>query len=434
MTKILLVTVGGSPAPIIRSIKEYHPDFVYFICSEGPLPRGTEELVDGKGDPCGDKRKARCPKCGEMFFLGDPKGKSIVFQTGLEAHQYRIWTVSDPDDLTECYTKLKEISEEICSRFPGENEIVANYTGGTKTMSVALAYSACLNRDWKLALNVGPRTDVVKVRGHDVFITLDKSIAIVDYELRRVKDALAKYDYSQAESILRDLLKEPLDQDRRKELLTLYQKIRGFRLWDQFKHREALELISIFGGDLADYIFQIKDILGQLKKGNPYAKVADLINNSLRRKHQGRYDDAVARLYRATEMFGQIALDRDFNLDPNFTIEDLSTVNTEVAKDYQGFVRSGGRVLLGLDKTYSLLFDLGHVAGEMYQKERKRVLNALARRNNSILAHGSVPLTENDFQEVYDIFVRFLKSCAESMGIALDHRQLPTEWLLNTKE
>ncbi len=430
MARILVVTVGGSPAPIIHCVREYRPDFVYFICSKGSLPKGTEELVNGKGDPCGDKRKAQCPKCGEVFFLGNPKGKSIVSQTGLEAHQYGIWTISDPDDLTECYTRLKEISEEIKRRFPGENEIVANYTGGTKTMSVALAYSACLNRNWKLALNVGPRTDVVKVRGHDVFIPLDKSIAIVDYELRRVKDALNNYDYWQAESILKDLLREPLDKDKRKKLLTLHQKVKGFRLWDQFKHEEAFELINIFGGEFADYIFQLKDILGQLKKGNPYAKVADLINNSLRRKHQGRYDDAVARLYRATEMFGQITLDTEFNLNPNFTIDDLSSVNAEVALNYQGFVGKGGKVLLGLDKTYGLLFDLGHPVGQMYQEQRNKILNALSRRNNSILAHGTVPLTENDFEEVYNIFVGFLKNCAKSMEVSLDHVQLPTERLL----
>ena len=41
MAKILLVTVGGSPSPIIRSIKEYHPDFGYCHIrgmGEKPLP------------------------------------------------------------------------------------------------------------------------------------------------------------------------------------------------------------------------------------------------------------------------------------------------------------------------------------------------------------------------------------------------------------
>ncbi len=433
MAKILVLTVGGSPAPIIRSIKEYAPDFVYFVCSKGPLPKGTEELVNGKGDPCGDKRQAKCPQCGHNFFLGDLKGKSIVIQTRLQEHQYKIYSVSDPDDLTECYTKIQDLSRDLHKRFQGSNEIIANYTGGTKTMSVALAYCACLNRDWKLALNVGPRTDIIKVKDHDVFVVLDKSIAIVDYETRRVRSALADYDYPQAESILRNLLREPLDKNKRARLLTLCQKIQGFNLWDQFKHQEALGLIGLFGSDLGDYILQLKDILGQLKKGNPYAQVADLINNSLRRAHQGRYDDAVARLYRSTELFGQITLRRDFNLNSSeSTLSDLSRINTDVSNKYRRIVGDNEKLLLGLDKTYTLLSDLGHVIGNIYQQRRPMILNALSRRNHSILAHGTVPLDENDFREVYKILVGLLESCAKRMGVDLEQKQLPREELVSS--
>ena len=58
MNKILVLSVGGSPEPVINAIKNYRPDFVYFFCSSGP--KGSEAIIDSPGDPCGDKRKSRC--------------------------------------------------------------------------------------------------------------------------------------------------------------------------------------------------------------------------------------------------------------------------------------------------------------------------------------------------------------------------------------
>ena len=66
--KILILSVGGSPEPIINAIKFYQPDFVYFFCSSGP--KGSAAIIDAPGDPCGDKRKSKCPKCGYEYYLG----------------------------------------------------------------------------------------------------------------------------------------------------------------------------------------------------------------------------------------------------------------------------------------------------------------------------------------------------------------------------
>ena len=47
MKRILILSVGGSPEPIINAIKFYKPDFVYFFCSSGP--KGSAVTVDGPG-------------------------------------------------------------------------------------------------------------------------------------------------------------------------------------------------------------------------------------------------------------------------------------------------------------------------------------------------------------------------------------------------
>jgi len=427
MSKVLIVTVGGSPAPIIKSIKDYQPAFIYFICSKNP--QGSEKTIDGPGDPCGDTRKAMCPQCNEIFNLGNPKGKSIVVQCGLNENQYKVFTVENPDNLTECYNSVDEIAQDVRKRFGPTYEVTANYTGGTKTMSVALAYYACVKPEWKLGLNVGPRPDIIKVRAHDVFVTVNKTVVLVDYQCERIRAALQNYDYSQAEKIFLSLLQEPLDNQNQQQLLNLQRKIKGFNLWDHFRHEEALDLIQMHGSDFPQYIVQLKEIMGKIKKSNPFARVSDLLNNARRRAIQKRYDDAIARLYRATEMFAQVIMRIEYQLDsPNLLLKDLPT--SELQEKYEAFMGKNSKLLLGLEKSYHLLADLEHKAGELFMKNENRILSALTKRNNSILAHGETPLTEKDYLGVWDVLHDFLRDCSEKTGVDIKAQQLPGEELL----
>jgi regulation of enolase protein 1 (concanavalin A-like superfamily) len=82
-------------------------------------------VVDGEGKPC-------------IEYIKGKKNKSIVAQTGLSDDQYTKWPLEDPDNLSICYQRFKELRSAIRKKFGHKTDIVANYTGGTKTMSVAL--------------------------------------------------------------------------------------------------------------------------------------------------------------------------------------------------------------------------------------------------------------------------------------------------------
>ncbi|MDI6794872.1 MAG: hypothetical protein QME81_18730 [bacterium] len=172
MSRILILSVGGSCEPIVNAINEYCPDFVYFFCSSGA--KGSEKTVDGPGDPCGDQRKFKCPECGAESFLRDPKGKAIVVQAGLAEDKYEIVLVDDPDDLNKCYLTLTELHNRISRKFPEGPRIIANYTDGTKTMSVAMAMVGIMTGEWDLSLNKGPRSDLIKVTSGDIPVMVDK--------------------------------------------------------------------------------------------------------------------------------------------------------------------------------------------------------------------------------------------------------------------
>ena len=80
--KVLILSVGGSAEPVVKAIKLGKPDHVYFLCSRGS--EGSEKMIAAPGDPCGDTRKIICKECNCELYIGDPKGKAIAVQAGLD--------------------------------------------------------------------------------------------------------------------------------------------------------------------------------------------------------------------------------------------------------------------------------------------------------------------------------------------------------------
>lgn len=131
MPKILIVTIGGSFQPIVTAIRSLQPDRVIFIASDGD--KGSKSQVIGTDTPCEIRRGAeiieRLPNIPTQVELGDK------FQSERD-----LILIKNPDNLGECYLGATE-----CIRKLQQNpdvEIIADYTGGTKTMSAALVLAA----------------------------------------------------------------------------------------------------------------------------------------------------------------------------------------------------------------------------------------------------------------------------------------------------
>ena len=424
MKKILILSVGGSSEPIINAIKSCKPDFVYFFCSSGP--KGSSVTVDEPGDPCGDRRKARCPECGHQFYLGNPKGKSIVFQTGLRESQYEIVSIDDPDDLNKCYSKLVDLAKSIEERYP-DAQIIANYTGGTKTMSAAMALVGSMTQEWDLSLNKGPRLDIIKIRAGDTPVVVNKWQIFAEQRLESVSEALRKYDYALAEATVSELLMHPVEPEFQKKLLRIRQVCEAFNGWDKFDHRKPLDLLTPYGKDFSSYIVILKKILKRTKCAG-YELVADLFNNAERRAAQKHYDDAVARLYRATELFAQLRLEETRGCR-------LGEVNMEelpeqLRPEYSKYAKEGGKLVLGLREDYELLYRVQDPVGKEFKEYEGRILGALKYRNSSIYAHGITPLEEKDYNLVNDVLKGFVLRAALRIKIDLETKQLPGEEIL----
>lgn len=135
MSKILLVTVGGSFQPIVTAIRSLRPDRVIFICSDGD--RGSKSQVIGEGTPCEVRRGTEVIE----------KLPNIPTQTELGSRfqpERDLILIQNPDDLNECYQLTTNYIHQL-KQESSEDEIIADYTGGTKSMSAALVLAAVDN-------------------------------------------------------------------------------------------------------------------------------------------------------------------------------------------------------------------------------------------------------------------------------------------------
>ncbi len=104
----------------------------------------------------------------------------------------------------------------------------------------------------------------------------------------------------------------------------------------------------------------------------------DLLSNAKRRISEKRQDDAVARLYRACEALSQV---------------ELLATRQPIPKE-------------GLRKNYSDLARIGHPLGLAFRRSRVKAM--LSKRNQSILAHGYQPVSDNDAGDLLDGVLRLM--------------------------
>lgn len=128
------------------------------------------------------------------------------------------------------------------------------------------------------------------------------------------------------------------------------------------------------------------------------ARLFDLWRNAERRAAQGRYDDAVARVYRLLEWSAQWLLRSRCGIDTGDVPPDRVPPGMTLAPN------PDGRIQIGLMAAWELLAHHrpDSPASAIFQAERNALLNWLHMRNHSILAHGFRPVAEADWRKTLD--------------------------------
>lgn len=415
---ILICTVGGSHQPIVSAIEELRPDHVVFVCT-GKDPAtgrpGSDIQITGKGN---------CIKAN----YGDDKPTlpAIPVQVGLTADQYTlVKTVSD--DLDQVYLDCTQTIENTLRNFP-DARIVADYTGGTKSMTTGLVLAVLQYPEIELQLVTGSRADLVRVRDGS------QASALANIEQIRFQRMLApyrqcwqRYAYSEAEAGLQQIA-APRDNQLRATLNKFRDLSRAFSEWDNFNHGAALDILQTYApalpGGMKPYIGMVMRLNDQDSRKRDAARLCDLYLNALRRARQGRYDDAVARIYRLIEWTAQWLLLHQCGIDTSDVKEEEIPAGIQLTQNREGRWQAGLFIawqLVGVKTTGA--------ASKFIEREEARLQNHIKIRNQSILAHGFSPVGEQNWQAIEafisDEFMPMLLQETACVGIKTLPQQLP---------
>lgn len=418
---VLICTVGGSHQPIISAIKELHPDHVVFICTDkdpGTGQPGSNIQIQGKGNCIKAHPKDERPNL-----------PAIPLQAGLSKEAYDVFlTVSD--DLDRIYLDCIRAIEVVTNKFP-KVSIIADYTGGTKSMSAGLVMAVMDNPDIQLQLVTGNRADLIKV--HDG----SQYSAVANIEQIRFRRTLApyrncwkRYAYSEAETGLK-AVKPPANNVLRSELNRFRELSKAFAEWDNFNHGAALEILQRYAPKLPNrlkpYIGMAMRLNDQDEKKQEGAKLYDLYLNALRRAEQGRFDDAIARIYRLVEWTAQWLLKQHCGIDTANVPEEEIPVGVQLSRNRDEQWQAGlfnAWQLVGL-KTQG-------AAARFIKDEENRLQNHIKSRNESILAHGFLPVKCDHWNEfaafIEQTFIPMLLEETAYVGIKSLPDQLPNSY------
>lgn len=392
--KALVVSVGGTPEPIIFSIKYHRPEYIIFFSSYESSRSVTE----------------------------------ILQKIDYAPNHYKIET-EDANNLLKCYETLKRELPKYIERLKlNKEDILVDYTGGTKTMSSAIVL-ASRNLGYEFCYIAGKERDkgglgVVKT-GTEEPVIVYNPYNFYGEELNKDFEILFNtYRFTRALEVLDEILGMVKD-DSLIQMYKILQRItNGYLDWDNFNHKSAKNHLDRGYRELDVFCAgsrnnRYMDLRSGLKKNLEFLEnlinkkgeflVYDLIANADRRAYvEGRYDDAMARLYRALEKTAQNELS---SIGINSSKVQKEQIPEDLREEYvrRYYDEEIKTLKISLYASYRLLEHLGNELGkifmENYEKSIKGILDA---RNNSILAHGDQPITKEKYEQMRDILINFI--------------------------
>ncbi|MEY4194542.1 MAG: hypothetical protein RLZZ226_910 [Pseudomonadota bacterium] len=417
---VLICTVGGSHQPIVTAITANKPYFVCFVCSgndPGTGKPGSESQITGLGN---------CIKA--SFSDEKPNLPNIPTQAGLTAEQFSI-ALCQPDNLDSvcgvCVLQLQNLR----NRYPSAR-LIADYTGGTKSMSAGLVLASLLVPDVELKLVTGDRADLVRVRDDWQTATLANSHELrLSLAMQPLLYAWKRYAYDEAATGLTHLLEtcglNPT-LNRARNLSLVYAN------WDRFAHQQALDKLQPYAPILPpEYCNHIGLLQRLCAEQNPNKKqlalLFDLYRNAERRAAQGRYDDAVARIYRLIEWTAQWLLERDCKINTSSIPADFDAAGVELT------IGRDGHRQAGLFAAWALVGKKTNgVAARFFTEHGESLRNHINARNRSILAHGFDPIDKATWDTLHrwleQAFMPMLQAEAKAFRISDISPQLPDSY------
>ena len=353
----------------------------------------------------------------EIFFFGSEASKKTIAHIHDEILEdydgYEFIQVEHIDDFKEYFNAIKSKIFEF-----KDEKVVIDYTSGTKTMTMAAAFASMIYHK-NLVFVSGKRENGIVKSGTEKIISQNLYPVYDDLMMEKIEDLFNSNGFEAGKILLDDVV-ESEDKQMYEKLFDIYYN------FDNINYEKAFELFTVeflkevikrFGhlkSQLSQNRMALQTIVRKEHKLRCYCILASLINNAKRRYREGKYDDAIARLYRSFELVAQIRLKEKYNIKTSKV--DLESLRKRgLTDDYLDTLDScrsdlNDDVKIGLIKDYDLLYHLGDDLGVFYAENVNEINECSSFRNKSILAHGLNYQTKDDYE-------RFEKLVLESANI-----------------
>lgn len=424
---VLVCTVGGSPQPVASALRELRPAAVVFVCSDGAGARSSRAQVEER----------------EILYDKDTNtlGPGLCHAEGCPDQTQILLVPADNPDRT--YALCLNLLGCVKRDYP-RHRLIADYTGGTKSMTGGLLMAAFATEGCEVQFMLGLRPDLVQVvSGTETAKRMSADLIQAERDFDAARQAVEAFDYAAAHRIVDAIMKRiaggkikrPKAFRRRLEFAMKWSCLMA--LWDAFQHADAARAAcdshesgdalaeALRGGGHYDFLQNVAS-----RKGAPsWELCADLWLNAQRRAARGRYDDALARLYRLVEAAAQAQLMARYGLDsgriPPGQLPDVMRNDIRIRHDPK---TDEPFVELAQHNAYQLL---GHrdpcdpvlraYAPDWRAGENLLGPKWLSARNKSILAHGYKTITQEQWSEAS----AWVKSALRPFWREMEPPQLP---------
>jgi CRISPR-associated protein (TIGR02710 family) len=421
----LLISVGGSPNPVLYSIEQHHPDHIWFFCSTASSDEAVKVWQEISNPECEIVRRKPEEAIEAKHILARLRNRP-----GFRVPSYDLCIVERFEELGPCYEKIRTSIPELLKKWkvPPEN-VTCDYTGGTKTMSAALVLAAVEMFDHFSYIG-GEQRD----KG-GVGITLDgkervhyqqnpwSSLAI--REVERARDLWAHCNFEAAADVLSKVAPR-LPQPRLFEAFSTVA--RGLAARHRLDFRDASGLLGQAARSLPDLLDGVPDrglisfveaaakqcgLCLQSGLDSQHKLLEELLDNALRTAAQNRFEDAALRLYRCMEMQLQIWLaEKTSGFFKNGARKDFPAQWPQELEAL-GYLTEHprGGIKLGLEAVIEALCRLkdDRIArfAEDLDSPNPRLRNVASQRNQGILAHGTTAVGREGFERFKDVASEF---------------------------
>lgn len=208
--RAMIVSVGGTPGPIVFSLNQSKPEYICFFTS-----KQTKKMIE----------------------------EEILPNLSFKPRHYDWIVTPNAESLPDCYSQLVKKMPELLDKWEIDpKDVCVDFTGGTKTMSVALALatideSCCysyVGGDERSKGGIG-----VVVNGKEKMWFLENPWdAIALREKKEVSILFNKARYGSAAEVLEKCV-AMVSREQQPFFKALQEMVIGYDLWDRFKHSEA---------------------------------------------------------------------------------------------------------------------------------------------------------------------------------------------------